>query len=135
MEKFIKRNVEIDRFIQKLFEDNAKGLIPDSTFQMMMEKYKKEKSLIEDEIRDLTRKQQRELSTPTNEKNANVFLEKLKSISVNELMEPNNLRKIIDKITVKSSKINNSNKNRIFDITIYYANCNEIIKEFMTYEK
>lgn len=135
LEKFIKRNVEIDRFIQKLFEDNAKGLIPDSTFQMMMEKYKKEKSLIEDEIRDLTRKQQRELSTPTNEKNANVFLEKLKSISVNELMEPNNLRKIIDKITVRSSKINNSNKNRIFDITIYYANCNEIIKEFMTYEK
>ena len=135
IEKYLKRNKEIDEFIQKLFEDNVSGIIPNSTFNMMMEKYKKEKTIIEEEIKNLTRKQQRELSTPSNEKNANIFIDTLKSISVEELLETKNLRMIINKIAVKSERINNSVKKRIYDVVIYYACCNDVIKEFLTNEK
>ena len=42
LEKYIARNEELDIYIQKLFESNAKNLVPQSTFELMITKYSKE---------------------------------------------------------------------------------------------
>lgn len=131
MQKLICRNKEIDNYIQQLFEKNVSGIIPTSTFDMMMTKYNKEKQIIEDEIKSLTKKQQEELISPKNEHNAIMFVELLKSLDENSILKNGFLQKIIKKIVIKSRMINNSRKNKNYDVTITYSCCDELIKEFM----
>ena len=122
-------------FIQKLFEQSAKGVIPTSTFDMMMSKYKKEREALEDDIRLLTRKQQEEMIKPQNFERASILLENLKEFNEENLMQPEVIQKLIKKIVIKSNRINNSPKNKEYEITIVYFQCDELIKEFKTYEK
>lgn len=133
--KATKKNDEIDMFIQKLFEQNAKGIIPTSTFDMMMGKYNKEKEMVEDEIRSLTRKHQEELSLPKNENSANELISELENLSEEDILSYKVLQKLIKRITVKSTSVNNNTHKRIFEITIVFSYCDEVIKEFRTYEK
>ncbi|MBR4003870.1 MAG: recombinase family protein [Clostridia bacterium] len=135
LNKHIKRTNEIDMFIQKLFEQSAKGVIPTSTFDMMMSKYKKEREALEDDIRLLTRKQQEEMIKPQNFERASILLENLKEFNEENLMQPEVIQKLIKKIVIKSNRINNSPKNKEYEITIVYFQCDELIKEFKTYEK
>ena len=106
-----KSNSEIDIYIQKLFEHNAKGIVPTSTFEMMMNKYSKEKELLSEQIRVLVRKQQEEMIQPNNEVKAVKLIELLKSFDDNDILNPLFIQKVIKKIIVKSRPINNSNKN------------------------
>ena len=135
LSKLTKRNSEIDIYIQKLFEQNAKGIVPTSTFEMMMNKYSKEKELLSEQIRVLVRKQQEEMIQPNNEVKAVKLIELLKSFDDNDILNPLFIQKVIKKIVVKSRPINNSNKNKEYTITIIYFYCDEMIKEFKTYEK
>lgn len=135
LNKLMCRNDEIDKYIQLLFEKNANGIIPTSTFDMMMTKYNKEKEIIEDEIKSLTRKHQQELISPKNELNANYFIEMIEKINEENVLTSGILQKVIKKITIKSRGINNSRRNKLYDISIYYSACDDLIKEFMTYEE
>ena len=135
LSKLARRNNEIDIYIQKLFEENAKGIIPTSTFEMMMSKYSKEKEILETEIRSLTRKQQEEMIKPNNELKAQALVEILKEFDDESILQPAIIQKLIKKIIVSSRPINNSNKNKEYTITILYFYCDEMIKEFKTNEE
>lgn len=135
LQRAVQRNEEIDMYIQKLFENNVTGIIPVSTFNSMMAKYKKEKSIIETEIKNLTRQQNKELASPTNGIRAKELLEILKGLTEEDIIQPNVIHKLIKKIIVRTKYINNSVQNRKIDLTIQYFGCDEIIKGFLTYEK
>lgn len=135
LSKLNRRNSEIDIFIQKLFEENAKGIVPTSTFEMMMSKYSKEKELLETEIRSLTRKQQEEMIKPNNELRAQALVDILKEFNEENILQPAIIQKLIKKIIVSSRPINNSNKNKEYTISILYFYCDEMIREFKTNEE
>ena len=133
--KLVKRNNELDNYIQMLFEKSATGIIPTSTFEMMMNKYKKEKDVVEQEIKELTRMQSKELTAQTNEEKALFFINQLKGINENNVLSTQIIQRVIKKIYVRSRSINGSNRNKDYEISILFANCDDLIKEFKTYEK
>ena len=133
--KLVKRNNELDNYIQMLFEKSATGIIPTSTFEMMMNKYKKEKDVVEQEIKELTRMQSKELTAQTNEEKALFFINQLKGINENNVLSTQIIQRVIKKIYVRSRSINGSNRNKDYEISILFANCDDLIKEFKTYEE
>ena len=133
--KLTKRNTELDNYIQLLFEKSATGIIPTSTFEMMMDKYKKEKDIVEQEIKELTRRQSKELTAQSNEEKANFFINQLKEINENNVLSTRIIQRVIKKIYVRSRSINGSNRNKDYEISILFANCDDLIKEFKTYEE
>lgn len=133
--KLVKRNNELDNYIQMLFEKSATGIIPTSTFEMMMDKYKKEKDIVEQEIKELTRRQSKELTAQSNEEKANFFINQLKEINENNVLSTRIIQRVIKKIYVRSRSINGSNRNKDYEISILFANCDDLIKEFKTYEE
>ncbi len=134
LERAIARNDELDGFIANLFENSTKGLVPSSTYTVMMGKYQKEKVIVENQIRDLTRRRNAEITNPTNALRANDLLEVLKGLTEENVLEHYIIHKLIKKISVRTRSINNSNQNREIEITITYYNCDEIINGFLTYE-
>ena len=130
LNKAIAKDEEIDLFIEQLFEQNVKGLIPVSTFNMMMSKYKKEKELFEKQIRILTRRRNEELANPQNEIRAQDIVCFLKELDETTLLETNLIQKIVKKLIVRTRFINKSVNKREVELTIEYFNCDEIIKGF-----
>ncbi len=130
---YLKKNAEIDNFIQTLFEQNARGIIPQSTFEVMMTKYSKEKKFVEDQIKDLTKLEQQQLSKSTNEQNANKFVTLLKSIDENQFLDPDVMSQFIYVIKIKAIRLSQRKFN--YDVTINYGVVDNLIKEFRTYEE
>ena len=135
LNKAIEKNEEIDLFIEQLFEQNVKGIIPVSTFNMMMAKYRKEKDAYERQIKILTRRRNEEIANPQNEIRAQDIVLYLKELDETTLLESNIIQKIVKKLIVRTRFINNSVKNRVVELTIQYFNCDEMIKGFMGYEE
>ena len=133
--KAIEKDNEIDLFIEQLFEQNVKGIIPVSTFNMMMARYKKEKEALERQIGILTRRRNEEIANPKNELRAQDIVAYLKEVDEESLLETNIIQKIVKKIIVRTRFINNSVNNRTIELTIQYFNCDEIIKGFITNEE
>ena len=130
LKNYLKRSKELDLLITKLFEQNVSGLIPESTYTAMMDKYSKEKKLVEDAIRNLTRDEHQTMRKTQYKNNASYLIEKLKQIEFNELT-PELLSEFIDSIRVK--KIPNVKKE--IEVTIVYRNVDVVIKEFLKNEK
>lgn len=126
---------EVDKYIEKLFEQNIQGNLPSSTFSMMMSKYKREKDALENEIRILTRKHNAELLNPTNQLKAQELVELFKTFDESTVIQVNVIQKLIRRIDVKARLINGSKHHRVFDLKIQYYSCDNIIKGFLTYEK
>ncbi len=135
LNKAIEKNEDIDLFIEQLFEQNVKGIIPVSTFNMMMAKYRKEKDAYERQIKILTRRRNEEIANPQNEIRAQDIVLYLKELDETTLLESNIIQKIVKKLIVRTRFINNSVKNRVVELTIQYFNCDEMIKGFMGYEE
>ncbi len=135
LSKAIEKNEEIDLFIEQLFEQNVKGLIPVSTFNMMMAKYKKEKEVYERQIKILTRRRNDEIANPQNEVRAQDIVGYLKKLDESTLIETNIIQKIVKKLIVRTRFVNKSVKNRVIDLTIQYFNCDEMIKGFIGHEE
>ena len=130
LKNYLKRSKELDLLITKLFEQNVSGLIPESTYTAMMDKYSKEKKLVEESIRNLTRDEHQNMKKTQYKNNASYLIEKLKQIEFNELT-PELLREFIDSIRVK--KIPNVKKE--IEVTIVYRNVDVVIKEFLKNER
>jgi len=126
---------EIDVFIEKLFEQKVLGSLPLSTFNTMMSKYKREKEALENEIGVLTRKDNEEKGKPANQLKAIELVKLFKEYDETNIIQPYIIQKLIRKIILRTSYINDSMKNREIDIKIQYYSCDEIIKGFMTYEE
>lgn len=127
------RCLEIDKYIEKLFEQNIQGNVPTSTFSMMMAKYKREKDALESDIKILTRRHNAELENPTNQLRAKELVELFKEFDETTVIQSNVVQKLIRKIDVKTRMINGSKHHRVFDMTIQYYSCDNIIKGFLTY--
>ncbi len=134
LERALQLNEKIDGFISGIVEKNILGELPTSTYNTMMQKYKKEKVALEDEIRNLTRKKNQELANPTNVLRANELVQLLKELTEETLLQPYIIQKLVRKILIRTKMINNSRKNREIELTIQYYGCDEILKGFLTYE-
>ena len=125
---------EVDKYIEKLFEQNIQGNLPNSTFTTMMSKYKREKDALENEIRILTRKHNAELQNPTNQLRAHELVDFFKTFDKTTVIQSNVIQKLIRRIGVRARMANGSKHQRIFDLRIQYYSCDNIIKGFLTYE-
>ena len=125
---------EVDKYIEKLFEQNIQGNLPNSTFTTMMSKYKREKDALENEIRILTRKHNAELQNPTNQLRAHELVDFFKTFDETTVIQSNVIQKLIRRIGVRARMANGSKHQRIFDLRIQYYSCDNIIKGFLTYE-
>ena len=79
--------------------------------------------------------QSKELTAQTNEEKALFFINQLKGINENNVLSTQIIQRVIKKIYVRSRSINGSNRNKDYEISILFANCDDLIKEFKTYEK
>lgn len=131
-----KKNEEVDRYIMQLFEQNVKGIIPQSTFEMMMSKYNKEKKLIEDQIRDLTKIESKQLTEDSNEEKAYILIELLESINEENVLATDIIHSMINYISVSSRPMKNYQRKHDYEVVIMFAVLDTIVKEFVkTYEK
>lgn len=131
-----KKNEEVDRYIMQLFEQNVKGIIPQSTFEMMMSKYNKEKKLIEDQIRYLTKIESKQLTEDSNEEKAYILIELLESIDEDNVLATDIIHSMINYISVSSRPMKNYQRKHDYEVVIMFAVLDTIVKEFIkTYEK
>lgn len=131
LEKAQARSAEIDVYIEKLFDQNVKGTIPVSTFNMLMAKYNREKGIAEDEIRTLQRKINSERLNPQNKLKATQLTEILKELDERNLTSAYIVQRLIKRIVVRTRFINNSNRNREIYLVVHYFDCDGIIKGFL----
>ena len=120
--------LQIDNYIQKLFEANVRGDLPQSTYDMMMKKYKIEKEDIEGKIsllRPIHKTEEVDYIKTTNE-----FIKYVKEINVDGDFDMELLRKIILYINVYS-KSKRSGEKKVFEI--HY--CDHGIMEEFAYER
>jgi len=135
IEKYTKRNDELDKYIQILFEQNAKGKIPESTYEKMMEKYIKEKNLIKDQLVNLTIQEQNEINKTNHVSEAQRFIDNLKAINEDNVLETKTLRTFIKWISIKTTKKAYQYNKCDYAFTFRYLRLDELIKEFVQNEE
>ena len=136
IEKYTKRNDELDKYIQVLFEQNVRGKIPEATYDKMMEKYLKEKNLLKEQIRELTIQEQNELNTQSNYYNeAQLLITELKKINEDNALETDTLRTFLRWVAVKTTKKEYQYNKCNYAFTFRYLRLDEIIKEFLQNEE
>ena len=136
IEKYTKRNDELDKYIQVLFEQNVKGKIPEATYDKMMEKYLKEKNLLKEQIRELTIQEQNELNTQSSYYNeAQFIISELKNITEENALETDTLRTFIKWVAVKTTKKEYQYNKCNYAFTFRYSKLDELIKEFLENEE
>ena len=129
-----KRNAELDNYIQRLFEQNASGKVPESTYDMMMKKYSKEKAFIEQQISLLTKNEQKQINLKNNKPIAYKLIQTLEELNEDDILKPDVIRSFIQSITVKTTHKSNSTKYE-YQLTIRYLVLDELIKEFLNNEQ
>lgn len=136
IEKYTKRNDEIDKYIQILFEQNVKGKIPEATYDKMMEKYLKEKNLLKEQIRSLTIQEQNEINTQSSYYNeAQLLVEQLKLINEKNALDTDTLRTFVKWVAVKTTKKEYQYNKCNYAFTFRYLRLDELIKEFLQNEE
>lgn len=136
LQNYITKNTELDKLIINLFEQNVKGMLPQSTYELMINKYSKEKKYIEEQISGLKTQKKQEYKEENKLEQANQFLNQLESISEEEILSSKFLHFIFKKIIVKERKVPGHRRKHIYEIIYYFEYLDDIIKEFITqYEK
>ncbi len=125
------KNDEIDKYIMQLFEQNVKGNIPKSTFEMMMTKYNKEKKFIEEQLKQLTKLEQQQLIIEDYEAKINKLIALLESINESNVLEYDIIHSIINYITISSRNLENYQRKHVYNVTIVFSVLDAMIKEFM----
>ena len=126
------RAEEVNRFIENLIAQHAKGLIPQSTLASLLEKHKREKSAIDIEIKKIEGKiTDKQVNTTTEEK-IDEILDIIKSLSESNLLKAEVIQRLISKIYIRTRYVKEGSHERNVDITIVYRTYNEIIKGFLT---
>lgn len=130
-----KKKEEIDKYLMQLFEQNVKGNIPHSTYEMMMAKYHKEKLFIEEQIKQLTkRKQQQNIE---NEKDKmNQFMALFESMNTSNGLTYDMLHSMLHYIMISSRKLANYQRKHRYQVTLVFSFLDPMLKEFIkTYEE
>ncbi len=129
LERYINRCSELDNYIQKLFEAKVSNNVPESTYDMMMNKYSKEKKELEQLILDITKINQSNSKVNYKDK-ALLIVERFKTIDLDNL-DTKAIRGIIDKIEVEPIKEEGKRIRKDFNIYFTYVNVDSVIKEFI----
>lgn len=128
IEKHTARCKELDLLIQRLFEQNTLGKLPQSTYNSMMDKYTKERQILEEIIFKLSSIQSKE-SNSNNKDKAMELIELFKETEIEDL-NPVLIHKFIKQISIEKIK---DSKN--MNIHIKYSKLDRILKEFNNNEK
>lgn len=116
----------VDQKITFLLEKKSEGILPDSTFYKLMDNYKKEKQVFDEELVKL--RVLKMDSSSNNVKSAIEIIEQLKKIKLIELMRYDFLQKVIKTIHIKSECINGSIHRRNIRLNVQYNIPIETIK-------
>ena len=116
-----------------IIEKRAEGMLPDSTFNMLMNTYRTEKRAFDDELAKLCVIE--EESNPKNAQEATDIIQRLAEVQLSTLLQYDFLQKIIRKIYVKCQSIADSKHNRDITLTIEYTVPIEIMKSIINDEK
>ena len=136
IKKYQSKNDEIDMYLMKLFEQHAKGNLPQSTYELMLNQYKKQKKFIDEQLKELMKQKTEQLVQATQEEKLNDFIDMLTKINEENVLDTDMIHSVIGSIIVTSRKIPNYQKKYEFKIDIQYSVLDSIIKEFMkTHEK
>ena len=130
LNKALQKNSEIDGYIEKLFEENVKGIIPNSTFKLLLEKYKKEKKAYEDEIEELEKRLRRDKENCQYSIKSKTLVEQLENTDFTKEFDFVLVHKFIKSISVKTEYTTKSRKYKKIHIEFRYFKCDGIIKEF-----
>ena len=134
LEKYIARNEELDIYIQKLFESHAKNLVPQSTFELMISKYSKEKKELENHIKELTKQALKNENKEEYGTNARKLIEILKELNEDNVLDSRLMHLVIDSIKVKTERLPGKERKYKYELNIRYVMLDSIIKEFMSHE-
>lgn len=132
LEKYQKRNKELDKFIKILFEQGTNGRIPKSTYDSMMEKYVKEKRFIDEQIIQLINLENNYKSTNSCLDKAHEMIKILNEMTEEDILKPNFIRTLINFIKIKTTKKEDNIYN--YSFVIRYARLDEAINEFLENE-
>ena len=133
MQKSKEMALKIDKKIALIIEKRSEGMLPDSTFYHLMENYKKEKQVFDEELVKL-----RALkidSSPYNVKSAIDVIKQLQAIDLTALIRYDFLQKVIKSIYIKSECINGSIHNRNMKLNVQYNIPIKIIKSIIINEE
>lgn len=122
----------VDQKITFLLEKKSEGILPDSTFYKLMDNYKKEKQVFDEELVKLRALKMD--SSSNNVKSAIEIIEQLKKIKLIELMRYDFLQKVIKTIHIKSECINGSIHRRNIRLNVQYNIPIETIKTIIKNE-
>lgn len=129
LERYTKRVNELDLILGKLLEQNVAGIIPESTYKTLMDKYLKERNLIEKNIIVMTKDEINSNDEKQYKNNSIELIDKLKKISF-ENLDSSIVHEFIESINVK--KIEGTKRD--IEVTIYFKKIDPIIKEFIKNE-
>ena len=126
------RAEETNKFIENLISQHSKGLIPQSTLALLLEKYKREKSAIDIEIQKMKRKIADEHVNTTSEEKIEEIIDIIKSVDESKVLRAEVVQRLISKIYIRTRYVNENSREREIDIEIVYRAYNKIIKDFLT---
>ena len=126
--KYIEKNTELDNLIMTLFEQNARGLLPLSTYEIMINKYTKEKKYIEGQISDLNKQKNTNNKAEDKNKNALIFLNQIENITTQEILSPKFLHYIFKQIQITTIPKLNQHRKATYGIKYYFEYLDDIIK-------
>ena len=126
------RAEEINKFIENLMVQHAKGLLPQSTLSSLLEKHKREKAAIDIELQKIKSKIADEQVNTTKEEKIQEILDIIQSLNESNLLKAEVIQRLINKIYVRTRYVKEGSHERDVDITIVYRTYNEIIKGFLT---
>jgi serine/threonine-protein kinase RIO1 len=115
-----------------LIAQHVKGLIPQSTLTSLLEKHKREKSAIDNEIRKIKKRMADEDDDTTTEEKIKEILDIIKSVNEANVLKAEVIQRLISKIYIRTRYVNDKSREREIDIAIVYRTYNEIIKGFLT---
>ena len=133
LENYMKRNKKIDNYIKMLFEQNANGKIPESTYNMMMKQYLKEKEAIEEQINQINKIERDNKKVTNMLPMAYHLIEELEKLNEEDFLKPEIIRTFIHSISVKTEHAFNSTKYK-YTFIVRYAVLDSLIKEFFENE-
>lgn len=124
LEKAKNRIAEIDKLIQRLYEDNVSGKLNDERFNTLSDTYENEQKALRENVTEL----EHYLSTEI-DKTVSVqkFVQKVKKIMEPKELTPELVHEFIDKIVVHEAHYLDNKRYQIVDI--YYSGVG-IFKEF-----
>ena len=114
---------ELDKYIQRLYEDNVNGKLPFERFTKMSEVYEAEQKALEEEARNLSRKIDEHEKQSVN---AEQFLRVVRKYANATELTPIMLHELVEKVEVHAP--NKSSGKRVQEITIHLSFIGDIGK-------